>query len=404
MPSLFVKIFAALTSLFIFMLGNGLFNTLVPLRLQAELAPTYFIGMIGAAYYAGLVLGSFRIERFIIRVGHIRAFSAFASGLAVICVLHGFYYNPWLWLVMRFLGGFATAGLFIVIESWLLLLGTIKTRGRILSYYMLVLYAGQALGQFLINLDSTANLTLYTLAGMLGTLSVLPVAMSKVAAPQIEEVSELDLMLLLKKAPAALFGSYSSGLILGSVYGLFPIYLQTKTNGAQGVSLFMALIILGGTAFQYPVGKVSDFYDRRSVLTVVSIAACVASLLVTLSFHSYLLALVNVFVLGGMIFTLYPLSITYACDALGSQDIVAGTQAMLFAYSIGATMGPLISPGFMLGLGNEGLPIFFASVSGVLTLLLIWRRLARKAVPPEENYLTVTQTTPVIIELDPRTD
>ncbi len=70
--------------------------------------PTVIIGLIGSMYYAGLVVGSFRMERFIVRVGHIRAFSVFASMLAAICVIHGLFFNVWLWIGLRFMGGFAT--------------------------------------------------------------------------------------------------------------------------------------------------------------------------------------------------------------------------------------------------------------------------------------------------------
>lgn len=404
MSKLFIKVFGALASLFIFMLGNGLFNTLVPLRLQAENEATLMIGLMGSVYYAGLIIGSFRIERFIIRVGHIRAFSVFASALAAICVIHGLIYNPWLWLILRFLGGFATAGLFIVIESWLLLLGTVKTRGTILSFYMLVLYAGQAFGQFLINIDNTTNLTLYAIAGMLGSLSVIPVAMSKVASPQIESVSTLDITLLIKKATAGLFGSFSSGLILGSVYVLLPIYLHAKLSDPTDVAMYMATIILGGMALQFPVGRISDFIDRRTVLTLISAAAVILSLAMIATIHFVYLSLLTVFILGGLIFTIYPLSITYSCDSLDSEDIVAGVQGLLFAYSVGATIGPLGASAFIYAIGSEGLPIFIATVAVILTVLLIWRRYLKKAMPPEEAYIMVTQTTPVIVELDPRTD
>lgn len=402
--TIFKKTSIALLSLFIFMLGNGLFNTLVPLRLQSEHVSAFIIGLMGMAYYGGLVIGSFRIEKFIMRVGHIRAFSAFASTLATVCVLQGLIFNLEFWFVLRIISGFATAGLFIVIESWLLILGTIKTRGSILALYMIALYAGQGAGQFFISLGNTVDLNLYAIAGMLGSLSVIPLAMSKIAAPKIEEVSELDLRMLLKKAPTGLSGSLSSGLILGAVYSLFPVYLQLKTQSHNLVALYMAIIIFGGMTLQYPVGKVSDYIDRRFVMIVI----CLSTILMCALLMSFLnvpyLGGAITFILGGMIFTLYPLSVTYGCEALDNKELVAGTQGLLLAYSIGAMLGPVIAPGFMKLIGNEGLPIFISSISSVLAIIVVIRKLRFESRPHEESFLAVTQTTPIISEIDPRSD
>lgn len=394
----------ALLSLFIFMLGNGLFNTLIPLRMKFEHVPTFMIGLIGSTYYMGLVVGSFRMEPFIVRVGHIRAFSVFASMLAAICVVHGMFFNVWLWVALRFMGGFATAGLFIVIESWLLLLGTKSSRGRILSLYMVVLYAGQALGQFFISLDNQTNLTLYAFAGMLGSLSVIPIAMTKIPAPKIEEVSKLDFPLLWKKATTGLIGSFCSGLILGSVYGLFPVYLLSKFSDTSSVAFFMATIIFGGMALQYPVGKISDFIDRRLVLIIINMSVIVGSIILIYMLKVPYVGVLTVFILGGLTFTIYPLSITYGCEALEAEDIVAGSQGLLLAYSVGASTGPLLAPAFIYFLGKEGLPLFFATISAILTLVIIWRKIVRESKPQDESFMAVTQTTPVMVELDPRTD
>lgn len=50
------------------------------------------------------------------------------------------------WLVLRLINGWATVGVFLVIESWLLLAGDEKIRGRLLALYMIVLYGAGVLG------------------------------------------------------------------------------------------------------------------------------------------------------------------------------------------------------------------------------------------------------------------
>ena len=64
-PSLY---FATLLML----IGTGLFNTYMGLRLSAESVSEVWIGTLISAYYFGLVLGARLGHRVIIRVGHIR--------------------------------------------------------------------------------------------------------------------------------------------------------------------------------------------------------------------------------------------------------------------------------------------------------------------------------------------
>lgn len=404
MIKIVAKTMAPLLSLFIFMLGNGLFTTLVVVRLHLEGASSLVIGAMTAAYYLGLGLGSFRIEPFIVRVGHIRAFAAFASTLAVVSTLQGLLSNPLFWLVLRLMGGFATAGLFVVIESWLLAQSTIQTRGQILAIYMVSLYAAQALGQLLINLGDPHSLLLFTLSAMLCSLSVIPVAMTYVSSPHAEEPSQLSFKKLYRVSASGVIGCFCSGLILGSIYGLLPLYVSQQDGDTRVVSLVMACVIFGGMALQYPVGRISDFVERRLVLMVISLLCVVICVLYIMLFSSHWAVYSLSFLLGGMTFTLYPLSISHACDQLPSEDIVAGTQGLLLAYSIGATLGPIMAPLSMHLLGPNGLFFYFISIAGFAAVFFAWRKTQKLGAPQEEHFISIPQTSPIMSELDPRAE
>lgn len=396
--------FVPLLSLFIFILGSGLFTTLVTVRLHNAGVNPLMIGAMTGCYYAGLAYGSFQIERFILRVGHIRAFAAFASLLSVISILHGIFFNTWFWLLLRFFGGFATAGVFIVIESWLLSAGNIDIRGQILALYMISLYAAQALGQFMINLSDPNTLTLFALTAMLSSLAVIPLSLTKSQSPELSEPSSLSLKDLLKASASGVFGSFCSGLLLGAVYGLLPLIIMQKTGDTADVSLFMASVIFGGMILQFPIGKLSDRIERRLVLLILAIFTAAVSILFIFGSYSIHLAYLLSFILGGLSFTLYPVSISHACDSLNAKDIVSGTQGLLLAYSIGATIGPFIAPLFIHAIGSNGLFYYLALVSAVLALYLIWRRVVVQPTPQEESFVAMPQTTPVTAELDPRSE
>lgn len=404
MRHIFKLTIVPLLSLFLFTLGSGLFTTLLTVRMHLAGASALYIGSLTGVYYAGLAYGSFRIEKYILNVGHVRAFSAFASFIVVISIVQGIYLNHVLWLILRFLGGFCTAGVFVVIESWLLTLGTAKIRGQILALYMIGIYAAQALGQFMINLASPADLMLYAITAILSSLSVIPVALVKIATPEISEPSTLSFKKLFQNSGSAVVGSFSSGLVLGSIYGLLPLVVLQKTGHASSVALFMALIIFGGMFLQYPVGRISDFVERRLVLLFLSVASAFIAFGLVIGFHYLYLSYVLIFLLGGMTFTLYPVSISLACDNMEQKDIVSGTQGMLLAYSIGAVIGPFISPFFIHFLRSDGLFIYLIAINVILSAFLIWRKSSVKAVAPEEQFVVMPNTSPVTAELDPRAE
>lgn len=404
MHSMIKNTFSPLLSLFIFTLGNALFTTLIVIRLHSEGASSIVVGLMSTAYYFGLVLGSFRIERFIVRVGHIRAFAAFASTLAVASLIQGIIIHTPSWLFLRFISGFVTAGLFIVIESWLLIESSVKTRGRILAIYMVALYAAQAMGQLLINLAPINTLILFAVVSILASASVIPLSMTYISSPTFSEPSTLNLKKLYQLSASGVIGCFCSGLLLGSIYGLMPLYITDQGYGASIVATLMFVIILGGMALQYPVGRLSDLMERRIILIFVSLATLCLSLGIILFPHNYWATIAIYFFFGGFIFTLYPLSISHACDHLDSKDIIASTQGLLLSYSVGATLGPIIAPFFMEFSSANGLFLYFIFVTAFMAIFFSWRKTQHFAATPEEHFIPMPQTTPIMSELDPRAD
>ena len=114
-------------------LANGFFNTLISLRVAIEdFAPT-MAGLVLSSYFAGFTLGALRCGRIIERVGHIRAYAAFAGLVVAATAAMPLLVGPPPWLVLRAVIGFGCAGLFITTESWLNAKAQPAERGRIFS-------------------------------------------------------------------------------------------------------------------------------------------------------------------------------------------------------------------------------------------------------------------------------
>ncbi len=174
---------APLLGLFILGIGNGFLATVITLRLDAAGESPVVIGWVSSAYFIGLALGAMFNDRLLLRIGHIRAYGSFASLVAVTVLLQGLWLEPVSWFVLRLIGGWATVGVYLVIESWLLTAGDQKVRGRLLALYMISLYAAGVVGQLLLGVTDAMGVTApFMVIGMLASLSVLPMAMIPRAA------------------------------------------------------------------------------------------------------------------------------------------------------------------------------------------------------------------------------
>ena len=135
------------------------------------------------------------------------------------------------------------------------------------------------------------------------------------------------------------------------------------------IGTFMAVLIFGGFSLQWPVGRWADKTDRRCVIRTMSFLAAFFGLGFAWIGHSYILHLVLAWFFGGFSFTLYPLSMAYACERVQESQIVAATGGFVLSYGIGAIIGPLMAPIAMNLFGPAGLFYFLSMVSFLLGLV-----------------------------------
>lgn len=268
------KTFLSLSSLFfscfILFLANGLINVLLPLRMNLSGFDTAVIGLVLSLYFLGLLLGAFYSRYLIQRAGHIRIFSAAVALAAASILISSLDNNLYLWGVMRLLIGFCNACAMTAMESWLSDSSDSRNRGKVLAIYNAVVLAGLFAGQFFLNLAPAQEPSLFILAGILLCLAVIPVLSSRQTGPKIETINHLSLVELFKVSPLGLVTCICAGAAYSALFNLLPLY--AKQLGLSGVDLswFMASAILSGFVLQFPIGYLSDNYDRRTCQSPVS--------------------------------------------------------------------------------------------------------------------------------------
>ena len=402
-----ISISALLTAVGLFMLGNGLLGTLLSYRLALTGVPTTTTGLVMAAYFAGLAIGSLRGDRIISSVGHIRAFAALASVYSAAVLVHGFFASPLVWAALRLMEGLAIAGLFMCVESWLNERSTNETRGKVMSLYMISIYLSQGVGQYLLTLDDPGGFALLALVSAVMSLAVIPVTLSRTPAPPIPPVNRLGPVALYRVSPLAVFASFTSGLMLGAFYSLAPAYAQLSGLGQGETALFVSSAIFGGLLLQWPIGILSDRMDRRTIIIGLFLALGVASAaLVLLGGSSMIVLMAASFAFGALGFVIYPQAVALANDYAGQEDFVGVAAGLLLSYSIGAVAGPIAAAASMDLVGPPGLFAFILAICILSAGFTVWRMNQRGPLPLEEQtpFAALPRTTPVVGTLDPRSD
>ncbi len=145
--------YAQVTALFfailILVIGNGLLQTLLPLSADEFGFSGLSVGLIGSAYYVGMLGGCVACPRMVARAGHIRAFAAFAAITAVTALVHPIVVDPIAWMAIRVVGGFCFAGLFATGESWLHDKAENVVRGRVMAFYTMAFFGMVPIGSLI---------------------------------------------------------------------------------------------------------------------------------------------------------------------------------------------------------------------------------------------------------------
>ena len=411
MISTLTSFLALYTAVFSLLMGMGLLGTFLSLRMTMSGFSPMATGLIQAAYYLGLVIGSLVCQRLVQRVGHIRTFGALAAVTTATVMLHGMYFSAPVWGLLRLVTGMANIGLYMVIESWLNECTAPEMRGRVFSIYMVLSYLGIGIGQLLLNLTDPMGAGPFFLAGMLLALCLVPVSLTSAISPTLPEANRIRLAALLRKTPLGMLGCLTAGLLNSGFYAMGPVFGHDIGLSVGQLSLFMGAAVFGGLSLQWPVGMLSDRFDRTLVLPVLAALIGILSLVVLFTAHgSFAGLLTAIAVYGGIGFTLYPVAVARGHDLFEPGQVVAVSSGLLFSYGVGASVGPIMAAATMSAIGGpQGLFAYTALVAGAYAIMSAWLRTLESVsiVPVEDQgaFMPMKSTaSSVAMVIDPRAE
>ncbi|ONG27911.1 MFS transporter [Escherichia coli] len=303
-----------LSGLLLLTLAIAVLNTLVPLWLAQEHMSTWQVGVVSSSYFTGNLVGTLLTGYVIKRIGF-------------------------------------------------------NNRGRLLAAYMMVYYVGTFLGQLLVSKVSTELMSVLPWVTGLTLAGILPLLFTRVLNQQAEnhDSTSITSMLKLRQARLGVNGCIISGIVLGSLYGLMPLYLNHKGVSNASIGFWMAVLVSAGILGQWPIGRLADKFGRLLVLRVQVFVVILGSIAM-LSQAAMAPAL---FILGAAGFTLYPVAMAWACEKVEHHQLVAMNQALLLSYTVGSLLGPSFTAMLMQNFSDNLLFIMIASVSFIYLLMLL---------------------------------
>jgi len=368
----------------ILMLGAGLQGTEISLRATLEGFAAPVTGVVMSCYYLGYMAGTAAAPRLVRRVGHIRVFAAMGAIAAATILIQGMFVHPVTWALLRLASGFCFAGIYVVAESWLNDRASRASRGGLLAVYMAVLYIGLGGSQFLLIPTGPQTDTPFMLVAVLICLAIVPIVITAQRAPEIELPRRVRFAELYANSPLGVVAVIVSGMVSSNIFSMGPVYARLSGLGTSGVATFLAVSVLSAVVTQYPVGRLSDRIDRRTVIASVCVLATLCAATVA-AFdhmpHALLLVLTGIF--SGSALTLYSLAVSHVNDHLEPAQMVAASSALLRLNGFGAAVSPILVGALIEGYGPDAYFAALAGLTGVLTAYDLWRKMRRRPLPPE---------------------
>tara|TARA_B100000902_G_C27280305_1_gene901353 strand:+ start:23 stop:1312 length:1290 start_codon:yes stop_codon:yes gene_type:complete len=398
------------------MMAYGFQGSLLGVRAVQEEFSLTATGFMMSGYFVGYFIGAATIPSIVSRVGHIRVFAAFASLASLVILIHSILINPLVWFLLRVLTGISMVCIYTVAESWLNDRSTNKNRGSVLSIYMVILYGSMGIGMFLLNFSSPQNFQPFILVSVITSAALIPILLTKKKPPTFKRIKAMTLKELYEASPFGMVSSFFYGTIQSALFTLLAVYATSMNFTILEISIVTFLLAVSGAVSQFPIGKISDMYDRRKVIVFSTFgAALFAILAIFVSRQMYLpdgLATskfwfyVFLILFSFCSLPMFSQILAHTNDYIPKEKFVAAGAGLQFVFGLGAMSGPFLCSVFMDIVGSNGFFIFLFFFHAVIGVFGIYRMRVRQTVEnPDSQFVAMPQTiTPAGIELNPITE
>ncbi len=270
------------------------------------------------------------------------------SGLmlgAIALRLAGFLVLPLLpdaafWFIPRFLMGVGASLMWIISEAWINEVVADRVRGRVLAVYSMAVAAGYALGPLALAQFGTEGLTPFLAGAAVLGLALLATLVAHGHAPRLDSPRGASLPAYFRLAPLVMLCCFVVSALDNVLVTFLPVYGPNIGVSAERALYLLTVLGLGGIVLQYPFGWLADRMNRRLLALGLATAMFCAGLALPVALGRAPLDLAFMFVLGGLIGSLYTIGNILMGERFRGGDLAAASTLFAVMWSLGAVIGP----------------------------------------------------------------
>lgn len=320
-------------------LAYGIGYPLTSLTFERWDAAAWLTGLAGAAPALAVLVTLPCVPAIARRLGTVPAMVVGCLLAAIGFALMPLLDSPAAWIALRMLQGLGITLPWLVGETWLNTVADDRSRGRIMSLFVVSLFTGFAAGPLAVDRLGAEGWAPFLVGIAALTLTAVPLILARRLAPPVEGHGGPGLIAATGLAPLAMAGALAAGLLEMGNLALLPVYaLHAGLDEAGGLRLLTALIV-GGLVLQFAVGWLSDRLPRRALLVVLGLLCAALSAVLAPAIPAGA-GLAVAFLLGGAVLGVYSLSLTILGERVRGPDLAVANAAFLVCYQLGAIAGP----------------------------------------------------------------
>lgn len=361
--------------------AGGLNGLILPVRGEIEGFTAASLGLLGTGWAVGYILGCLRMPSIVATAGHIRAFAVVCAVAAISILLSLLIVSPFAWIPLRAISGFCFAGSAMIVESWLTDQTDPARRGRTFGIYTMVNLGASTAGQLVLMTGEPSGHLFFVLCAIVYCLALLPTALRASVAPKPLVSVNLDIGMLWRNSPIAVFAVMMVGISNSAFGTLAAVYASRIGLDLTEITLFASVPILAGALSQIPVGALSDRYDRRLVLVGVAVVGLLADITFIVTGATSVWAnMVLCAIFGASVYAMYPLIVAHANDHAEPGNSIKVSGGLLLIFGIGSIAGPSAAGFAMTNVGDVSLFGVTGVAHALLIAFAIYRLRRRKSV------------------------
>ncbi|MEC0255783.1 MFS transporter [Paenibacillus lautus] len=358
-------------------LSQGLLLPVLAIFLERMGISSSMNGLNAAALYVGSFAMTLVAERLLGWVGFKKLI---ISGLVLVMLsLVAFPLIPSVavWFVLRVLVGIGDSALHYAAQLWVLMMSTVKNRGRSISFYGMSYGLGFSIGPLGIPLLKYGEAVPFIILAVL-FLFILLIVLFKLPnlKPEKNENGEQQpagrYLKSYRLAWFALIPAFLYGYMEAGINSNFPVYGLRSGFTLGEISALLPFVGIGGLVLQLPLGIWSDKFGRKRVLTIAGIVGGCCFLLIPAAGTNFWATLLLLTLAGGLVGSFFSLGLAYAADILPRVLLPAANVVASFHFNAGSIAGPNAGGAIMETGWNGGIFVLLGGLYILFACTGLW--------------------------------